>query len=527
MGAKLGGRIAVSRDEDVIFLYADDEAPAREVALMVQAQLGHPAAGTVVLTRWHPVEQIWEDADVPLPTTPEEIEAERDRQQDREAAESAASGHAEWEVRVELPDHDATVEFADQLEAEGFEVTRRFTFLLIGAANEDEANELAERLESEAPEGATIEVEPSGQMVWSVSARQPVRHLRRTGDLTGTTPGRRARFGRPRILRPLSERDFALLDRDDRLAARRRDLPRRGRLADVRALERAHRAVDRRRRLDAAARPLRPRRRRSLGPLRPPADHDRLGRDPGARDRAIGVLSLTGSLELWNLVLLVAVYGAGEALFVPSFQAIVPDLVPAPCSCRRTRWTCSSAARGGARRARARRSPRGGARAGTAFLRRRRDVPRLGCVPARDPRAPPARRTEEETTMFADLREGYRFVRSIRWLWMTLSPRRSRCSSSSGPAAGAASVRGQERAGRRLGRFGLALAAAGVGSIVAAIVMGGRSLPRRFMTVMYVGWMFAIGMIAFWGLATGLWQIMLASFCAGLGSRCRWSSGRR
>ncbi len=173
MGAKLGGRIAVSRDEDVIYLYADDEAPAREVALMVQAQLGHPAAGTVVLTRWHPVEQIWEDADVPLPTTPEEIEAERDRQQDREAAESAASGHAEWEVRVELPDHDATVEFADQLEAEGFEVTRRFTFLLIGAANEDEANELAARLESEAPEGATIEVEPSGQMVWSVTPGNP------------------------------------------------------------------------------------------------------------------------------------------------------------------------------------------------------------------------------------------------------------------------------------------------------------------------------------------------------------------
>ncbi len=173
MRTKLGGRIAVSRDEDVIFLYADDEAPAREVALMIQAQLGHPAAGTVVLERWHPVEQSWEDADVPLPTTPEEIEAERDRQQDREAAESRASGHAEWEVRIELPDHDATVDFADKLEAEGIPVTRRFTFLLVGAVNEDEAHELAARLEAEAPEGATIEVEPSGQMVWSVAPANP------------------------------------------------------------------------------------------------------------------------------------------------------------------------------------------------------------------------------------------------------------------------------------------------------------------------------------------------------------------
>ncbi len=100
--AKLGGRIAVSRDEDVIYLYADDEAPAREAARLVQTQLGDPAEGTVELTRWHPVEQSWADADVPLPSTPEEWEAEHDRQQDREAAESLASGHAEWEVRVEL-----------------------------------------------------------------------------------------------------------------------------------------------------------------------------------------------------------------------------------------------------------------------------------------------------------------------------------------------------------------------------------------------------------------------------------------
>ena len=170
---KLGDRVAVSRDDDVVFLYADDEAPAREVALMIQARLGHPSAGTVVLERWHPVEQTWEDADVPLPSTQEESEAERDRQQDREAAESRASGHAEWEVRIELPDHDATVDFADRLEAEGIPVTRRFTFLLVGAVNEDEAHELAARLEAEAPEGATIEVEPSGQMVWSVAPANP------------------------------------------------------------------------------------------------------------------------------------------------------------------------------------------------------------------------------------------------------------------------------------------------------------------------------------------------------------------
>src|SRR4051794_13565394 len=42
---------------------------------------------------------------------------------------------------------------------------------------------------------------------------------------------------------------------------------------------------------------------------------------------AIGALSIAGVLRLWEVIALVAVYGAGEALFAPTFQAIVPDVV--------------------------------------------------------------------------------------------------------------------------------------------------------------------------------------------------------
>ena len=41
----------------------------------------------------------------------------------------------------------------------------------------------------------------------------------------------------------------------------------------------------------------------------------------------IGLLAVSGTLELWHLLVLVAFYGAGEALW-PSFTAIVPDIVP-------------------------------------------------------------------------------------------------------------------------------------------------------------------------------------------------------
>jgi hypothetical protein len=170
---RIGERVIVSRDDEVVYLYAADEGQAREVARLIEARVGHPAAARIRLDRWHPVAQRWEDAAVPLPTTDEELQAERARLQAREAAESRASGRAEWEVRVELPDRDATDDLADRLESEGLPVVRRSTFVLVGAANEDEAHELAKRLEAGAPEGAHVAVEPGGQMVWEVAPTNP------------------------------------------------------------------------------------------------------------------------------------------------------------------------------------------------------------------------------------------------------------------------------------------------------------------------------------------------------------------
>ena len=169
----LGERVIVSRDGARVFLYTDAEDRARHVESIVSAKLGHPAVGRVELARWHPAEQRWEDPSVPLPRTEEEWQEEHGRLQAREARESRESGYAEWEVRVELPSHEETVVFAERLESEGTRVLRRYTYLLVGAVNEDQARELAERLRSEAPEGSRVEVEPGGQMVWEVAPTNP------------------------------------------------------------------------------------------------------------------------------------------------------------------------------------------------------------------------------------------------------------------------------------------------------------------------------------------------------------------
>lgn len=170
----LGDRVIVSRDGPRVYLYSDSEEPAREVLRTVSARIEHEGQSAVTaLERWHPVEQAWKDGSIPLPDTPEEIAEEHERLQEREAAESAKTGAAQWEVRIELRSHEDTEALAERLESEGFPVVRRHTFLLAGAANEDDARALADRLRGEASDGAKVEVEPGGGMVWEVAPRNP------------------------------------------------------------------------------------------------------------------------------------------------------------------------------------------------------------------------------------------------------------------------------------------------------------------------------------------------------------------
>jgi hypothetical protein len=171
---RIGDRVVVSRDGPRVFLYADTEERARAALAAATRWLeaeGRPAVSS--FERWHPVEQAWKDASVPLPSTEEEIRAEHERQQEREAVESRERGRAAWEVRIELPDHDETTRLAERLESRGIPVVRRHTFLLVGAANEDEARALADELSHEAPSGARVEVEPGGGLVWEVMPSNP------------------------------------------------------------------------------------------------------------------------------------------------------------------------------------------------------------------------------------------------------------------------------------------------------------------------------------------------------------------
>jgi hypothetical protein len=171
---ELGGRIAVSSDGPNLFLYADTRraAEAGERALREVLE-EHNLHGAPRLDRWHPIEEQWEDASVPEPQTQAARELEHERRDAMDTADSIASGVAQWEVRIELASHRDAEALAERLESEGISVTRRATYVLVGANDEDDAKQIAKRVEAEAPPGATVHVEPGAGVAWQLMPKNP------------------------------------------------------------------------------------------------------------------------------------------------------------------------------------------------------------------------------------------------------------------------------------------------------------------------------------------------------------------
>jgi hypothetical protein len=160
-------RVAVTHEQDHVYLYADSLPAAEQARDVVRAALAQRGvAGALAISRWHPLEERWEDASAPLPATDGERAAEHARLEKLETDESIEAGHAEWEVRINLPTHHDARAFAERLRGEGIPVNQRWRHLLVGANDEDDADALAKRLRVEAPEGSEIVAQGNGLEYW-------------------------------------------------------------------------------------------------------------------------------------------------------------------------------------------------------------------------------------------------------------------------------------------------------------------------------------------------------------------------
>lgn len=145
-----GHRLAVSRDDDMIFVYAESQPQADRARQIVDAELQDEAIeADVEVEHWLPEQERWSNE--PPDETWEQEELER--------------GFAPWEVRVERDSHEEAEKLADELERERYDVVRRWRYVIVGAGSEEEARELAQRLHGEA--------EPGGEVVWEVTPQNP------------------------------------------------------------------------------------------------------------------------------------------------------------------------------------------------------------------------------------------------------------------------------------------------------------------------------------------------------------------
>jgi transmembrane secretion effector len=231
----------------------------------------------------------------------------------------------------------------------------------------------------------------------------------------------------------------------------------------------------------------------------------------GLRAAAVGVLAvlvLADALRFWQLVALVALYGAGTAFFAPAFEAIVPDLLPAeelPAANALDQFVRPIALRligpvlGGALLA----ISTGVALAVDALSFGATFVAVLTIQPQR-------RAGVAHPSTAAALKEGLTFVRSRIWLWGTLLSAAVAYLAFLGPTEVLLPFVVKNELHASAGTLGLVLAAGGLGAVAGAVFMGRRGHPRRDVTLMYATWTLATIAVAGYGLATAAWQLMLA-----------------
>jgi hypothetical protein len=177
-------RVIVSHEGERIFLYAGDRDQLDRAQRVVRGQLDQKGwdAG-FELRHWHEVAEDWEDPDAAGPTTAAEKEAEHERLMQTEDEETAERGGlAEFEVRVEFPSHREARDFAKKLEDEGLKPVRRWKYMVVGAADEDAANELADRIRAEAPADSKVTAEGSLAAAWRERPPSPFWWLGGLGD---------------------------------------------------------------------------------------------------------------------------------------------------------------------------------------------------------------------------------------------------------------------------------------------------------------------------------------------------------
>jgi hypothetical protein len=228
----------------------------------------------------------------------------------------------------------------------------------------------------------------------------------------------------------------------------------------------------------------------------------------------LGLLSISGVIEIWHIVALIAFVGLGDAFFNPASTAIVPDLLrddqlpqanALQALVRPLMIRLVGPAVGGLVVA--------GVGPGIAFLVDGSSfvvsaiaIAFIVTRPSRQVVSHGLRQT------IAEVGEGLAFVRRNPWCWATLLSAMFSLLVFVGPVAVLLPFIVKNELGLGADALGAIFAVGGVGSIVAAVAIGQLGLPRRRITVMYAAWAGGVALFAGYGVMDSLWQAFLIGF---------------
>lgn len=230
----------------------------------------------------------------------------------------------------------------------------------------------------------------------------------------------------------------------------------------------------------------------------------------------VGVLSLAGELTIPRLIGLVVVYGIGQALFGPAFSSIVPSIVPADLLVeanslgqfvRPFAMTLVGPLIGGLLV--------GGVGAGWAFVADGATFAFSALMILLIHARPTARDAADVSSLLTDTKEGIRYVRERRWLWVSLTGAFVSLLCTWGPWETLVPFIIKNALHGSAIDLGFVFGAGGVGSVLAALTMGQRGgLPRKPLTTLYLSWALGMLMTTGFGVVHAVWQAMIVAFIA-------------
>jgi MFS family permease len=141
----------------------------------------------------------------------------------------------------------------------------------------------------------------------------------------------------------------------------------------------------------------------------------------------------------------------------------------------------------------------------------------LATVPLTPVRRDPAQLTGAHPVRSAlvDMREGFAYMVRTPWLLATLLFASLMILAIMGPLEVLVPFLVKDRLGGGPGDHALVLAAFGIGGAIGSLAMASVRMPRRYLTVMNLGWGLGSLPFVFFGLATEVWMVVVAAFVLG------------